>query len=316
VAYEIELKNQDNPTYNNNPSDAKININKLNLYELNEAPVTYKISSERQSSSLKKTLSFNDNDKDKYLSNSDRKSNGKFVSTTKNSQSKNMLFSPQDKHKEVFRNLQQPIIEENISNNITSKKLNDQFTHQDLEFTSVLNKRKGFFNKQQLLSKLNIVQNGSYSQRSDLALNRNINLNSARRIDSAQGLQERFRTDQFDEERLNHKEGFIKDKKLSSKENEKTNNKTKTGNEGNISSSGQENTATHLNHKIMSFNNLLNKNKLTIDMANLGLKDTKIEMQSELKEDIGNIKNYNYKENYNEALNSKDERSIIFLKFS
>jgi hypothetical protein len=39
-------------------------------------------------------------------------------------------------------------------------------------------------------------------------------------------------------------------------------------------------------------------------------------MQSELKEDIGNIKNYNYKENYNEALNSKDERSIIFLKFS
>ncbi len=215
------MKNQDNPTYNNNPSDAKININKLNLYELNEAPVTCKVSSERQLSSIKKTLSFNDNDKEKYFSNSDRRNNVKLVSTSKNSQSKNMIFSPQDKQNEVFRNLQQPIIEENLLNNITSKKSNDQYTHQDLEFASVLNKRKGLFNKQQLFSKFNAVQNGSYSQRSDLALNRNINLNSARRIDSAQGLQERFRTDQFDEERLNHKEGLIKDKKLSSKENEK-----------------------------------------------------------------------------------------------
>lgn len=307
------MKNQDNLTYNNNLCDAKISINQLKLYELNEAPVINKISSERQLSSMKKTLSFNENDKDKYLCNSDRRSNGKFVSTAKNSQSKKIILSPQDKHNEVYRNLQKPIIEENTLNNITSKHLNEEFTNKDIEFTSVINKNKVLLNKQQLVSKFNFVQNGSYSQRSDLALNRNIYLNSARKSDSAQGFQERFRTDQFDVERINHKQNLSNDKKLSSKENEKTNNKTKSGNEGNITSSGHENTATPLNHKVMSFNNLLNKNKLNIDMANLGLKDTKVQINSELKDELVNVKNYITKQNYNDGLNSKDERSNFFL---
>ena len=280
----------------------------MNLNELIEFPITCKISSERQLSSMKKTLSFNESEKDKYLSNSDRKGNVKVVSTTKNSQSKRMLFSPNDKQKAVFSNLQQPIIEENVSSNMTSKKLNEH--NQDIEFTSVLNQKKGFLHKQQLYSKFNAVQNGSYSQRSDLAVNRNININSARRIDSVQAFQERSRTDQFDEERLNKKESLIKDKKLSSKENYKINNKTRLGNEGNISSSAQENTATHLNQKPISFNKLLNKNKINIDMVNLELKDTKADIHLDMKIDS---KNYISKDNYNQGFNSKNERSNNIL---
>lgn len=304
AGFEIEFKNQEDQVPSNRMKKPGDNIKQINIYESKDNPSMIKIYSERALSAIKKPYSFIDNDKEKSPINSFRNHPQKELATTKNFNAKSFFFSPRQKEQKNYDKIPPTVNEENVSINVTSKKFNEHSTNHDYEFSSVINKKKGPTEKSLNVANKLRDNNGFYSQRSDLPMNRQMTFIAKNAAEAKQLFLEKSKTDNYDKKGGKRDVTQDKQSKLFSsfkKEDEVNGN----------NQSFHSNTNSYLNNQGINniyFNNLNSKDKkLELGMINLKV-EQKNGNKPSLKLDLKELSRKEY-----QLSSNKQEKCKLFL---